>query len=619
MRLKRLFILTTSLLLALVSIMLLRSIVHDWNTISSAEQGLRAMELAYRGMKAAEKASAERGPTIMVLNDSEPANVTKREKLAKARAASDAAIDDALQGLGKFPGPSQNHATSQLQKTKDELLLARVEVDRIAALPYLLRSQPGSRITRQPINQMFEVIDTALEGVTSLSAEAERIYPELALPLVGARYAAELREYAGRLGSQFTAPLATKSALSSADLGDIQQLSGRIQQLRKLIEVHARTGALDPRLEQAMSELSKRYFGIGLPFIADLTEAGISGKPYGVDSTEFVTRYVPEMSSITQLRDAMFTVAREGAITKVAAVKRQMTLNAAIGLAIFAIELAVFVVIQRRVLRPLLANTAAMSKAMAGELDDSLIDVTRQDEIGDMQKAVVALQQTTLKKIVLESERDLLINQLKAASEKDFLTNLNNRRAFQDRSTYLLAQARRQDRNIALITLDIDHFKDVNDRYGHAIGDATLIEIAAIVEKESRETDVLARYGGEEFVILAYDCSAEQARLLAERIRLSIAGAELSDGQGSVFHVTASLGVVCGQASLVDRVELMLIESDRALYVAKAQGRNRVVLQTVELLSEASKDLSDIWLDLSYESTKTPVTAEPPSEPTIVT
>jgi diguanylate cyclase (GGDEF)-like protein len=585
MRLKRLFLVTTSLLLTLVTVMLSRSLIQDWRTIASAEQGLKAMEIAYLSMKVAEKASAERGPTIPVLNDTVPPNQAKRERLQKARAASNLAIEEALKGLAGFSGPAQNHATAQLQKTQDQLLLARAEVDRTAALPYVVRTAPEAKITRQPINMMFDVIDTALEGVTSLSAEAERIYPELALPLVGARYSAELREYAGRLGSQFTTPLATQKPLGAEEQRDIPQLVGRIQQLRKLVEVHSRASSLDPRLETAIVELNQRYFGIGLPFIAELTEAGLSGKPYGTESSQFVARYVPEMTSIVQLRDTMFKVANEGATAKVAQVKHQMKVNAAIGITILTIELAVFLLIQRRVLKPLLDNTKSMMDIMDGRLDSPPPNSPRTDEIGDMYKAVTALKEASQRKLLLESERDLLIAELKIASERDFLTMLLNRRAFQNRSAHLLAQARRHEWPVALIMFDIDHFKKVNDHHGHSTGDAALVALAAIAQSECRDSDVVARYGGEEFVLMAFDCSMDDACALAQRIRQRIASHPFQDATGKSFRITASFGLACAPANAIENVEALLVEADRALYTAKADGRNRIAVQAIAPLA----------------------------------
>jgi diguanylate cyclase (GGDEF)-like protein len=589
MRLTRLFMCTTGLLLTLVVVMLGRSSIQDFKTVQAAEQGLQAMELAYRVMKFAEKASAERGPTIPVLNDTVPPDAAKRERLTKARAATDEALQAALTGLGDgLQGQSVGAyklALEQVERARDELTKARLEVERVAALPLNERIAPELRLTRKPIDQMFAVIDTIFEGVTALSAEAERIYPDLSLQLVGARYAAELREYAGRLGSQFTVPLATGRPLGVEERRDIPQLVGRIQQLRKLVEVRARVTTVDVKIDNAMSEMNRRYFGVGLPFIAELTEAGLSAQPYGVDSAKFVARYVPEMKSIVELRDSMFDVAKETATFKIASATKRLELNLAIGAAILCIEIAVFVLIQRRVLRPLLITTKNMLRLMNGSLDVDISKTQRSDEIGDVQNAVVALKLSTEKRIALEIERDQLIANLQVASEVDFLTGLLNRRALVQRGEQLFAQAKRQRWNVSVVLFDIDHFKQVNDRYGHVVGDQVLMQIAAIAQGECREADLLARYGGEEFILLAFDCESVQAVALAERIRKKMGQARFGK-QDETFDVTASFGVAHAQSTEIDLLELLIKNADRALYRAKSQGRNCVIESDKLLLSE---------------------------------
>ncbi len=583
MRLTRLFMLTTGTLLALVLVMLARSVIQDWHTVRSAQRGSHAMELAYKAMKVAEKASAERGPTIPVLNDAVPADPAKRARLAKAREASDSAISEALEGLGEAQSINYDNAAKQLRKAKDELILARQEVDRVAALPFDERTAPGSRLTRKPIDQMFAVIDTVLEGVTILSADAERTYPELSLPLVGARFGAELREYAGRLGSQFTTPLATQKPLGTEERRDIPLLIGRIEQLRKLIEVQARTSLTDTRVTDAISEMNKRYFGVGLPFIGELTEAGINARPYGVESATFVARYVPEMASIVQLRDKMFEVAREGAAKQMNEARRRMIVNSLIGLAIFLIEILVFLTIQRRVLRPLLRNTQSMKAILSGNLDATIVKSARTDEIGDMEKAVVALQETSQKTKHLEEEREQLITQLLYASNVDFLTNLPNRRAFTEQTGKHLVDAKTRDLEVAQILFDVDHFKRVNDRYGHSVGDAVLIRLAQLIKTLFRDGDVIARYGGEEFIAMAFGCNLADALALAERVRSVIESTEFQAADGKVFHVTASFGVTTTRARDIDTAQTMFRSVDQALYRAKAEGRNRVVTRAFDL------------------------------------
>jgi diguanylate cyclase (GGDEF)-like protein len=168
-------------------------------------------------------------------------------------------------------------------------------------------------------------------------------------------------------------------------------------------------------------------------------------------------------------------------------------------------------------------------------------------------------------------------SRLKAAAEvnaaSDSLTGLANRRSAYLALAGMVARARRSRTPLTVIELDLDHFKAVNDRFGHPAGDALLTEVGAALTASLRGGDVPARVGGEEFLVLLPDTDQEAAELVAERLRSVIADLDESpDGR----YVRASLGVATLDPGDVDGADL-LRRVDRALYVAKESGRNRVV------------------------------------------
>ena len=135
----------------------------------------------------------------------------------------------------------------------------------------------------------------------------------------------------------------------------------------------------------------------------------------------------------------------------------------------------------------------------------------------------------------------------------------------------------RPPRALVLCQLDIDHFKRINDRYGHAVGDAVLKELASVCARCVRSTDVLARYGGEEFVIMLRQTTLADALTAAERIRQAIAQCGVVSGDETV-RFTVSIGVASLRRSVQDAIH----RADQALYAAKQQGRNRVALACEE-------------------------------------
>jgi len=171
---------------------------------------------------------------------------------------------------------------------------------------------------------------------------------------------------------------------------------------------------------------------------------------------------------------------------------------------------------------------------------------------------------------------------LKYIGLTDALTGVYNRRYMDRRLVEEIARARRQSYRVSCMYIDVDHFKQVNDRYGHQAGDDVLREVASRIKAELRMSDALGRFGGEEFVGLLIDADLESASMVAQRIRASVADQAFLLAEGEALPVTVSIGVATlddfGREHAVETVAQELVaQADEALYEAKQQGRNRVV------------------------------------------
>ena len=163
----------------------------------------------------------------------------------------------------------------------------------------------------------------------------------------------------------------------------------------------------------------------------------------------------------------------------------------------------------------------------------------------------------------------------------DYLTGWHNRRYLHVRLREELARAQRQGSTLSLLMLDLDHFKQINDRCGHLGGDEALREVAARVESQVRASDTAARFGGDEFAVLMPGAGPLEARRLAERIREAVARSPVEAGLGVAVPVTVSIGLASlalppAGADLKALAEQLLAEADAALYRAKAAGRDRI-------------------------------------------
>jgi len=166
-------------------------------------------------------------------------------------------------------------------------------------------------------------------------------------------------------------------------------------------------------------------------------------------------------------------------------------------------------------------------------------------------------------------------NLLKQMASHDPLTNLYTRRIFNDQLSTEIAYSKRYNTKISLIMLDIDHFKLVNDNYGHTAGDKVIRELSKRITSACRETDLACRFGGEEFVIISKNTSTNETENLAERLRRSVEATPFDIDEGKMITVTISIGIAC-YPEHAERDTDLITASDKALYTAKKEGRNCV-------------------------------------------
>jgi diguanylate cyclase (GGDEF)-like protein len=196
----------------------------------------------------------------------------------------------------------------------------------------------------------------------------------------------------------------------------------------------------------------------------------------------------------------------------------------------------------------------------------------------------------------------------KTAAVTDPMTGLFNRRGFDEGARRVLAARARQRRPVTALLFDLDHFKRINDRFGHAAGDQTLNLFASVISTGMRADDLIARLGGEEFAALIVG-SLEDGVAAAERIRVAFETAGRAVG-GHYVGATVSVGVACGDPN--EGVDVLLERADQALYDAKRAGRNRVAtaidLMWVEPVAAPAPDVGPVELDaVHWTSYRRPV------------
>ena len=563
-RLRRLFFLISFVMAALVVTLAAVVLSHAWVELRRAVVGLEKMEQLRAVLVVAELASAERGPANGLMGSALTNDPQKRERLNAARQRTDAAFDTLIEVLetSSMPAVSIRNAA---ERAREQLQQGRQSVDAEARKPHDERS---AATLRHAIGEMFKVIDELTLAMTELTMAGGASFPSTTGTLIAARQAALLREIAGQLGSQFTASITTRQRLTPTEHVAIDRLRGRIEQLRLQLTMGPRMSATPLNVNVATEAVLSQYFGSALTFIDAQTAIGLRDGRYTLDTAEFAARYVPDMKPIVALRDALLEEALNDAqqgLTRTRQLSVWTTLGCALMLALLALT---WWLLHRRVVLALTETTELLVTIAQGHLDVEVPNPKYNDEVGDMLGAIAVLRDNSVARNAAEDT-------IRQMAYYDRLTGLPNRRLLEDRMQQVLANAQRRHSKVAVMFIDLDKFKQVNDQYGHVTGDWLLVQVAERMRTVLRESDTAARVGGDEFVVLLPDTlSAQDAVVVAEKIRQQLELPFVMDN-GIELEISSSIGVAM-YPDQADNPRDLLHCGDEAMYKAKKHGRNAV-------------------------------------------
>lgn len=557
---QKLYIAMSIIILSLCSLSI-PLMVKSYNDYIKANQALIEIQALQAVADLANKISRERAPANKLMSSNQQDFAKHVLELKLYRLTVDEQMQKTLEVLKHSNLP--NSDLSLFDRLDEALTQGRQQVDAYAALP---REQRNAETMDQAILKMFSAWDRSHDVLKDVIAVSEGKDTAVSNFYVQILLLADLRDQAGRAASNVMAHVAFKQPIPETNLARSLQTRKQVMYLWELIDTLQPEGDKTEEFKVLHQAVYNEFLAKGLLIVERLMNESIYHRPYYLTGTQLTEAIVDKFSTVVELQNYLLKYSVEKAIIEKH--KAQNILLTTVGISLISIFAALFTMIyaRKRVFSPLIQAREILFDLSHSSIRPNPMDT--KDQPANMYSLFTAIQQ--LKQTL--QQRDALEFRLKNIAHLDSLTGVANRYALNE-YIKLLENQPTQFSETCLMVIDIDHFKQVNDVYGHLMGDQVIQFVAEKLKENIRTSDLLVRYGGDEFIVLIENVGMERALKIAEKIRSEIYEAKPVDNvRCPDLKVSISIGVAIGATNWMALLE----KADRALFQAKEQGKNKV-------------------------------------------
>ena len=568
---QKLYIAMSIIILSLCSLSI-PLIVKSYRDYNKTNQALTEIQALQAVADLANKISRERAPANKLMSSNQQDFAKHVLELKLYRLTVDEQMKKTLEVLKHSNLP--NLDLSLFDRLDEALMQGRQQVDAYAALP---REQRNAEKMDQAILEMFNAWEHSHDVLKDVIAVSEGKDTAVSNFYVQILLLADLRDQAGRAASNVMAHVAFKQPIPETNLARSLQTRKQVMYLWELIDTLQPERDKTEEFKVLHQAVYNEFLAKGLLIVERLMNESIYHRPYYLTGTQLTEAIVDKFSTVVELQNYLLKYSVEKAIIEKH--KAQNILLTTVGISLISIFAALFTMIyaRKRVFSPLIQAREILFDLSHSSIRPNPMDT--KDQPANMYSLFTAIQQ--LKQTL--QQRDALEFRLKNIAHLDSLTGVANRYALNE-YIKLLENQPTQFSETCLMVIDIDHFKQVNDVYGHLMGDQVIQFVAEKLKENIRTSDLLVRYGGDEFIVLIENVGMERALKIAEKIRSEIYEAKSVDSiRCPDLKVSISIGVAIGATSWMALLE----KADRALFQAKEQGKNKVVAYSVDEVNES--------------------------------